>query len=118
MEGSNVSASTETTRRARAWSVAATAAVAALACASPPSDPGPTYQELVSRWRGESEAELVTSWGMPEKTHVLADGGRIIEYRSEGEDETSCTTRFTLDATGRIVRWWYTGVGCATPQNG
>jgi hypothetical protein len=111
--------STETSRRARASRLAAAAAgvAAALACASPP-ETGPTYQEQVSRWRGETEAELVASWGMPKKTHVLADGGRVIEYRSHGEDETRCTTRFTLDPTGKIVRWWYTGVGCTAPQNG
>ena len=114
-----MSESSQITRCVRAWRIAAVAAAvgAALACASPP-DTGPSYQEQVSRWKGESEAELVTTWGMPGKTHVLADGGRIIEYQSAGEDETSCTTRFTLDQSGKIVRWWYTGLRCAAPQNG
>ncbi len=114
--------STETMHRFRAFGLAAAAAgvAAALACASPPPvDSGPTYQDEVSRWNGEKEAELVTSWGMPQKTHVLADGGRIIEYRStgEGEDESSCTTRFTLDKGGKIVTSWYNGVNCAVPKS-
>jgi hypothetical protein len=55
---------------------------------------------------------------MPQSTHVLADGGRIIEYRTPGEDEKPCTTRFTLDRSGTIVRWWYAGVGCSAPKAG
>lgn len=119
MRGSN-----ETTNWFRACRLAAGAVgvAAALACASPlPPDSGPTYQDEVSRWNGEKEAELVTSWGMPQKTHVLADGGRIIEYRATGEsedgDETFCTTRFTLDKGGKIVSSWYNGVGCAVPKS-
>jgi hypothetical protein len=49
---------------------------------------------------------------MPQKTHVLADGGRVIEYRRKGGDAGSCTTRFTLDPSGTVVRWWYAGAGC------
>lgn len=115
MRGSN-----ETTHRFRAWRLAAGAAglAAALACASPPPvDSRPAYQDEVSRWTGEKEADLVTSWGMPQKTHVLADGGRIIEYRSTGEDESSCTTRFTLDKGGKVVSSWYNGVSCAVPKS-
>ena len=110
--------SNQTARRFRGFRVAvgAVGIAAALACASTPPDSGPTYQDEVSRWQGEKEAELVTSWGMPQKTHVLADGGRIIEYRSEGEEE-KCTTRFTLDSKGRIVSSWYSGVGCTVPKS-
>jgi len=116
-----VSESSKTARRVLAWRIAAGAAgiAAALACASPPPpEPETPYQDQVSRWNGEREADLVTSWGMPQKTHVLAGGGRIIEYRNESEGETSCTTRFTLDASGKIVRSWYTGVSCSPPKSG
>ena len=115
MRGSN-----QTTHRKRAFGLPAGIAVAAaaLACASTsPVDSGPTYQDEVSRWTGEKEAELVTSWGMPQRTHVLADGGRIIEYKSTGQDETSCTTRFTLDKSGKIVSSWYNGVDCSVPKS-
>ena len=107
------------THRILAWRIAAGAAgiAAILGCASlPPS--GPSYREQLSRWEGQSEADLVTTWGMPQETHVLADGGRILEYRYSGEDESSCTTRFTLDRSGKIVRWWYAGVGCSAPKTG
>jgi hypothetical protein len=108
-----MSGSTRTTRRIPGPRIAAVALsiAAALACASPPST-GPSYAEQLSRWEGGNEADLVSSWGMPQQTHVLADGGRVIEYRRTGGDAGPCTTRFTLDKSGTVVRWWYAGVGC------
>jgi hypothetical protein len=113
-----VSESGKTTHRVLASRIVAVAAgiAAALACASPP--PSGSYPEELSRWQGGSEADLISSWGMPQETHVLADGGRIIEYRLSEGDEDSCTTRFTLDPSGTIVRWWYAGVSCSTPKAG
>ena len=94
-------------------------ALALAACASPPPpDDSPSYDQQISRWSGETEADLVTAWGVPAKTHVLADGGRIIEYNQAGEDEKTCTTRFTLDESGRIKRWWYRGAECRPPSSG
>jgi hypothetical protein len=114
-----VSESSKTTHRVVARRIAAVAAgiAAILACASPPPS-GPSYPEELGRWQGGSEADLVSSWGMPQETHILADGGRIIEYRNSEGDESSCTTRFTLDPSGTIVRWWYAGVSCSTPKTG
>jgi hypothetical protein len=103
-----------TPHRIPTWRIAALAfsIVAAQACASSPPPSGPSYAEQLSRWEGGNEADLVSSWGMPQKTHVLADGGRVIEYGRKGADEAPCTTRFTLDKSGTVVRWWYAGVGC------
>jgi len=96
-------------------SLAVAAGIAAiLACASPP--PMPTYQEQLSRWQGEGEEDLVSAWGMPQQTHTLADGGRVLEYRSSADGGSSCTTRFTVDRTGVIMRWWYAGVKCSAPS--
>lgn len=113
-----MSESSKTTHRVVARRIAAVAAgiAATLACASTPPPSG--YPEQVSRWEGGSEADLISTWGMPQNTHVLADGGRIIEYRNSGEDESPCTTRFTLDPSGTIVRWWYVGVSCSAPKGG
>jgi hypothetical protein len=107
------------THRVLAPRIAAVVAgiAATLACASPPPPSGPSYPEQLSRWEGGHEADLVSLWGMPQETHVLADGGRIIEYRNPGEDESSCTTRFTLDRSGTIVRWWYAGLSCSSPKS-
>ena len=116
----DVSESGKTSHRVVARRIAAVAAgiAATLSCASTPVDSGPSYPEQLSRWQGGSEADLVSTWGMPQNTHVLADGGRIIEYRNPGEDESPCTTRFTLDPTGTIVRWWFAGVSCSAPKAG
>lgn len=102
-----------------AWAGILAVAALGLACASqpPPTDAGPSYHQQISRWNGDTEANLVTAWGVPAKTHVLANGGRIIEYKQDAS-VGPCTTRFTLDGTGRIVRWWYTGKDCRAPKNG
>src|SRR5262245_2417130 len=111
-EGGDMNEARRTTARIAASGIAAGAAGLALglACAAPP----PNYPEQLSRWQGESEADLVSTWGMPQSTHVLADGGRVLEYR-ETDDGERCTTRFTLDSSGTIMRWWYAGVKCAAP---
>ena len=93
----------------------AAAVLAAAACAAPMQGPTPPYQQYLSRWNGDTEANLVTAWGVPAKTHVLADGGRIIEYTRAGEADVACTTRFTLTDRGRIVRWWFRGHECLAP---
>ena len=97
------------------------ASVTGFACASAPPAPvevTPSYHEQISRWSGETEANLVTAWGVPGRTHVLATGGRIIEYVQVGAGESLCTTRFTLDESGTIMRWWYTGNDCHAPRSG
>ena len=84
-------------------------AVAALvvltACTPPP--PGPTYDEYVGRWVEDTEVSLVSSWGIPVKTHSLETGGRIVEYTRKLEGEIVCTTRITIDESSKIAKYWY-----------
>ncbi len=95
-------------------------AVAALfvlmACTPPP--PGPTYDEYVGRWMKDTEVSLVSSWGIPEKTHSLMTGGRIVEFTRKLEGEIVCTTRFTINEYGRIMKYWYRGTKCRAPRGG
>ncbi len=95
-------------------------AVAALviltACTPPP--PGPTYDEYVGRWVEDTEVSLVSSWGIPEKTHSLETGGRIVEYTRKLEGEVVCTTRFTIDESGKIMKYWYRGTKCKALRGG
>ncbi len=87
---------------------------AATACTPPP--PGPTYVEYVGRWVQDTEVNLVSTWGIPENTHSLETGGRIVEYTREQEGDIVCTTRFTIDENGRIVKYWYRGTKCKPPK--
>ena len=74
-----------------------------------------TYDQYVDRMTNQSETSLVEAWGIPKNTHTLANGGRIIEYTKNADGEVVCTTRFTIDSAGKIVKWWYRGDSCRTP---
>lgn len=93
--------------------ITATALVALSACATPP--PGPTYDQYVGRWVEDTEINLVSAWGIPKQTHALETGGRIVEYTKTQEADVVCTTRFTVDDDGRIVKYWYRGSSCKAP---
>jgi hypothetical protein len=84
------------------------------ACTARP--PGPTYEEYVGRWVEETEVSLVSAWGIPKNTHSLETGGRIVEYTREFEGDVNCTTRFTIDESGKIVKYWYLGEKCRAPR--
>ena len=86
------------------------------ACAAPLQ--GPTYDEYVARWVDDTEARLVSSWGIPERTHSLQTGGRIVEFTTIQKDEVVCTTRFTVDESGKITKYWYRGKKCNVPRSG
>ncbi len=78
--------------------------------------PGPIYAEYVGRWVENTEVNLVSTWGIPEKTYSLETGGRIVEYTREQEGDIVCTTRFMIDENGRIVNYWYLGSKCKPPK--
>lgn len=90
------------------------AALVAAACTKPPL--GPSYEEYVARWVKATEVDLVSAWGIPEKSHPLENGGRIIEYTKREGSEILCTTRYTIDQNGIIVKYWYRGTKCRAPK--
>ncbi len=93
---------------------AATALLVVTACT--PLPPGPSYDEYVARWVEDTEVSLVSSWGIPGKTHSLETAGRIVEYTRMQEGEVVCTTRFTIDEAGKIIKYWYRGTKCRAPK--
>ena len=92
------------------------AALAVLAACTPPAPP-PSYDAYVAGWVDKTEIGLVSSWGIPEKTHDLETGGRIVEYARKLEGEVVCTTRFTVNETGTITKYWYSGRKCLAPRD-
>ncbi len=81
---------------------AAAALVVLTACTPPP--PGLTYDEYVGRWVEDTEVSLVLSWGIPEKTHSLMTGGRIVEFTRKLEVVSDS--------------WWKFDLGVAPSPNG
>jgi hypothetical protein len=92
------------------------AALVVLAACTAPAPP-PSYDDYVAGWVDKSEVGLVSSWGIPEKTHDLETGGRIVEYARKFEGEVVCTTRFTVNDFGMITKYWYRGRKCLAPRD-
>ena len=40
------------------------------------------YEKLLNTWVGNHIDNLVSSWGPPQSSYPLSDGGRVIEYTS------------------------------------
>lgn len=89
----------------------------AAGCETPPSpDRVAGYEQYVARWIEDSEANLVASWGIPDSSHAMETGGRIIEYQRDEAGSVVCTTRFTIDSFGRVQKSWYRGTRCLAPE--
>ena len=86
------------------------AASALAACTVQPKSP--TYDAIIGNYIGKTEAELVSAWGIPQKTHQLSAGGQVLEYVRDSNGIAVCTTRFTVDKTGRVSKTWYKGTSC------
>ena len=105
----------QTNAQYRLFGCAALALIVLAACTTPA--PPPSYDDFVASWMNKSEVGLVSSWGIPEKTHDLETGGRIVEYARKQEGEVVCTTRFTVNEAGTITKYWYRGSKCLAPRD-
>ena len=83
-------------------------------CSSTPSQP---YNQYLASWKGKPEQELVVAFGIPDKSHVMAGGSRVLEYSKTESGRLVCTTRFTITSGGRVDGWWYKGTDCNTPSS-
>ncbi|MEZ0261201.1 MAG: hypothetical protein ACAH80_09335 [Alphaproteobacteria bacterium] len=41
---------------------------------------GPSYKEKTAGWKGATEKELVTAWGVPDKTYQLDNRTKMLAY--------------------------------------
>lgn len=100
-------------KKIRAFAMVLTVGAIGLAgCSSTPPQP---YNQYLASWKGKSEQELVIAFGIPENTHVMAQGGRVLEYTRKDSGDLVCTTRFTISSGGRVDGWWYKGKDCSAP---
>lgn len=65
-------------------------------------------QNRMNTWLGSSDANLLSSWGAPDKETRLSDGGRVLtwskEWRMAGLSGT-CRRSFTISPTGSVTAW-------------
>ena len=104
--------------RPSACLAAAVLGLASCTTTAPPIEESEPYDRSVSRWMEETEANLVNAWGIPQKTHSMETGGRVIEYIRVRSGETLCTTRFTIDGYGVVKKTWFRGTDCRVPGPG
>jgi hypothetical protein len=83
---------------------------------APAYDPA-VYQRSLNAWLNKNEADLISAWGVPERSQRLTDGGQALEYqRTDPVGRVLCTTLFTSDIYGVIRTWTYRGSDCRTPH--
>jgi hypothetical protein len=80
-----------------------------LACATSRSD-------AMESWVGTNEAELLSSWGAPDKSVELHDGSRVHTWVTEWtyyiggrSRQATCRESFTVGAESLVERWSYNG---------
>jgi hypothetical protein len=79
----------------------------------------PAYVHSLNLWIDHAEEDLVSAWGVPERSQRLTDGGQALEYRRvNGDGKLLCSTLFTSDVYGRIRTWAYRGSDCRPPRLG
>ena len=82
-----------------------------------PAPPAAVYQHSLDQWLNKNEADLVSAWGVPERSQRLTDGGQALEYqRRDAAGRLLCTTLFTSDIYGVVRTWTYRGSDCRIPH--
>ena len=77
-------------------------------CASaPPVDYAALYKAKMQTWIGYTEEDLISSWGIPEKTYENG-GTRKLGYRTSSTSTSSYTTRANWE------KWGCTDAYCTT----
>lgn len=116
----------------RQLALAAAALLALAACRAPGAGSGSTrpavaatsfnaaaYERALDRWLNRSEVDLVSAWGVPERSQRLTDGGQALQYvRKDPVGNMLCTTLFTSDITGMVRTWTFRGSDCRAPRLG
>lgn len=98
------------------------------ACAYPTTA---NYEKLLNSWIGDRADNLISSWGPPQNTSNLSDGGRVLAYINSSSsvsynstlsevtgihtfknNEQFCKTLFTVNSNGIITRATGQGNAC------
>lgn len=63
---------------------------------------------VMNSWLGKSETDLVSSWGAPERSLNLTDGGKVLTWTKDREAagiRFHCEYTFTVSPLGSVTRW-------------
>ena len=62
----------------------------------------------MSAWVGKPESELLSSWGAPDSSAPLVEGGKVdtwVTNWNSGYNLRTCRKSFTIDNQGNIARY-------------
>ena len=70
-----------------------------------------TTKSVMESWVSHRESELVSSWGAPHGAIDTRDGKRILTWESRWGQygENICSKSFTIDESGVVRQWSYSG---------
>jgi hypothetical protein len=92
------------------------------------------YEKRLQSWMGSNETAIVSSWGPPNETYSLPDGGKILTWStSSGVQSFStynqftktiqtntntywCKTMMTMSSEGIVVNWQWQGNSCRSQE--
>lgn len=63
--------------------------------------------DVIRGWVGVPESRLLTSWGVPDRTATLSDGGKVDTWLTDWKDKEgmhTCRKSFTVDSEGNVVQ--------------
>jgi hypothetical protein len=70
-----------------------------------------TAQDVMNTWLGTTDANLMASWGAPDRESIAGGGFRVLTYLTVREDDDGrrhvCRSSFTVDADHRIAAATY-----------
>ena len=81
------------------------------------------YDKTVNSWLGAHVDQLISIWGVPDKSYTLSDGGKVIEYLEQKQKQMyslfmgytytyTCDTRFTINSKGYVTQYSFSGNNC------
>lgn len=71
-----------------------------------------TTKSVMKSWVGQPESQLLASWGAPDRTAALPDGGKVDTWVTVWNNSyglQTCRKTFTLDGDGTVTQWSYSG---------
>lgn len=68
-------------------------------------------KSVMEGWLWHKESELVSAWGAPDASLDTRDGVRVLTWESNWGQygQNTCRKSFTVDASGTITRYSFSG---------
>ena len=73
-----------------------------------------TTTSVMKSWVGQPEAQVLASWGAPDRTAALPDGSKVDTWVTTWNNDyglQTCRKTFTVDSEGKIIKWSYSNCG-------